>query len=314
MKRTINIFIILALCWGALGAQSSEAPVKEKYPSLNGHRFPSTSYMRSAFISTHVQADIGFGKTSELEIPGIPVGDYEILSFTGQLIYVDLDVQYQQRFTPWLALFVTAKMSGRLGTDMSTIMADGVNTLSGAQIGWLFRIINTQKFMFSGSVQLNRMKGSFISLPDYIEEIIDNEPYPTIIKDVPSMTAGMGLRSAYAFNSSWGLQFYLDYLYGESFERAHSQGYFSAGVLGDVDFFPKHELPLGLTLGYLLSTSPVIVMENGGSSNLFIGKIRYSGSDDYELGLQFTYFSAYLKSIEDKAFVTKAMLCFKFYF
>lgn len=314
MKKYIHIFIILSLCWNAMAAQSTESQVREKYPALNGHRFSSTSYMRSSFITTHVQADIGYGQTSLLEIPGIQVGDYELFSFTGQVMYLDLDLQYQQRFTPWLALFATVKMAGRLGTDMSTILADGVNTMSGGSIGWLVRVMNTPKFNMSASVQLSRVDGSFINVPEFIEEVINNEPYPSVIKNVPSLTAGVGLRGAYAFNPSFGLQFNGDYFYGESFQRGNSTGYFALGVIGDVDFNPKREVPIGLSLGYVLSSSPLVVMENGGTSSLFLGRIRYSGSDEFELGLQLTYYGSYLNSIDDKAYVTKAMLTFKFYF
>lgn len=314
MKKLIYIFIMLSICWSAVTAQETETPAREKYPSLYGHKFPSTSYMRSSFISTHVQADIGIGNTSVLEIPGIEVGEYEIFNFTGQLMYFDLDVQYQQRFTPWLALFITAKMSGRVGTEMSTILVDGVNTLSGGTIGWLVRIMQTQKFNLTGSMQLNNVNGSFINVPAYIEELIENEPYPSVIKQVPSMSAGLGLRGAYAFNPTWGIQFNMDYYYGESLQREVSQSYFSAGIIGDVDFNPKRDVPIGLSLGYILSTAPVIVMENGGTANLAIGSIRYSGAEDFELALQFTYYSAYLNSIQDKAFVKKTMLTFKFYF
>lgn len=314
MKKLIYIFIIYFISLSGVSGQDTISPQKEKYLSLNGHRFPSSSYQRSPFISTHFQVDVGYGQTSVLEIPGIEVGDYEIFSFTGQLMYFDVDVQYQQRFTPWLALFMTGKMSSRLGTDMSTILADGVNTLRAGNVGWLIRIIQTQKFLLSGTVQLNKFSGSFINVPSYIEELIDNEPYPAIFKQVPSLTAGLGLRSAYAFTSSYGLQFTMDYFYGESLQRGLTRGYFSAGVIGDVDFNPKRDVPLGLSLGYLLSTSPAIVMENGGTSSLFLGILRYSGSEDFELGLQLSYYSAYLGSIEDHAFVKKAMLSFKFYF
>lgn len=256
MKKHLHIFIILSICWNAAAAQSTDSEVREKYPALNGHRFSSTSYMNSSFITTHLQADIGYGTTSLLEIPGLQIDEYELFSFTGKVMYLDLDIQYQQGFTPWLALYATIKMAGRLGTDMSTILVDGVNTLSGGTIGWLVRVMNTQKFNMAASVQLSRIDGSFINVPEFIEEVIDNEPYPSVRKNVPSLTAGVGLRGAYAFSPSFGLQFNGDYFYGESFQRGNTRGYIALGVLGDVDFNPKREVPIGLSLGYMLSSSP----------------------------------------------------------
>ena len=128
------------------------------------------------------------------------------------------------------------------------------------------------------------------------------------------MIASVALRGAYAFNPSYGLQANLAYCYGESLERGNSQAYFAMGVLGDLDFNPKHKVPMGLALGYTLSSAPAIVMYDGGTANLFTGKISYTGSDDFELGLQFAYYNIALRSMDEKPSVTKVMLSFKFYF
>ncbi len=128
------------------------------------------------------------------------------------------------------------------------------------------------------------------------------------------MTIGLSSRGAYAFNPTIGLQANLEYAYGESLERGATKGYFSGGILGDIDFNPKYKVPLGLAFGYSLSSNPEIVMSDGGSANLFIGKIGYTRARDFELGLQFTYYSVYLESLSDNAFVSEMILTFKFYF
>ncbi|MCK5691420.1 MAG: hypothetical protein KAI08_01185, partial [Bacteroidales bacterium] len=310
----IYLFTILFIGSGSLCAQSSGSQAEPKVPKLNGHMFLSSSYLRSSFISTSVQADLGFGITSTINMPGIDIGEYNILAFKGQLMFFDVDAYYQQRFTPWLAMFVSLKMAGRVGTDMSTIVTDGVNTLSGGDIGWLIRITQTDRLNLSGAITISSITGNFINVRGYFEELINNEPYPTITKTVPSMIASLGLKGAYAFNPSYGLQFNLAYGYGESLERGNSQGYFAMGVLGDLDFNPRRQVPIGLGLGYTLSSAPAIVMYDGGTANLFMGKISYTGSDDFQLGLQFTFYSVTLSRMDDNASVSKVMLNFKFYF
>lgn len=314
MKKLIYLFTILFIGSGSLSAQSSEPRAEPKVPMLNGHVFPSSSYVRSSFINTSVQADLGFGITSIITTPGKEIGDYEILSFKGQLMFFDLDAYYQQRFTPWLAMFISLKVAGRVGTDMSTIVADGVNTMAGGDIGWLIRIAQTDKLYLSGAVSLTNIRGNFINVSTYLEEIINGEPYPSVTKTIPSLVGALGLRGAYAFNPSYGLQANVIGGYGESLERGNSKGYFSIGLLGDLDFNPRRQVPVGLSLGYTLSSAPAIVMKDGGAASLFIGKIAYTGSDDFELGLQFTYYNIALSSMDEKPSVTKAMLSFKFYF
>ena len=314
MKKIFYIIVFLLIC-SITGQTQSDAPISErKVPTMNGHTFPSSSHLGSSFITTHLQEDLGFGLTSTLKIPGIVIDDYEIFSFEGQILFFNTAVQYQQRFTPWLSLYLTFKMSGRVGTDISTIMADGVNTLSGGDIGWLLRITKTEKFNLTGTINVQNLTGNFINVSDYFEDIINNVPDPSVTKKVPAMLIGAGIRGAYAFNPTYGLQFQADFDYGETFERSITKGYFSAGLIGDVDFLPKHNTAVGLALGYAISSAPEIVMGEGGLSHLITGKIGYTGSDDFELGVQYTYFNVNINSVDDKPFISKILLILKFYF
>ena len=314
MKKIITIALILLIC--VIDGQSQkEAPIKkQKIPKLNGHFFPSMGYFRSPFISTNLRTNVGFGQTSPLTIPGIIIDDHEIFSFEGQMIFVDLYVQYQQRFTPWLSMFFSTKLTGRVGSDMSTIMADGINTLSGGDIGWLIRITERDKFYLSGSISMEHITGTFINVTEYFQEIINNNPYPSLVKKVPAMLMGIGFRGAYAFNSMYGIQFQVNGSYGEALQREETQAYFSAGFIADVDFKPQKNVPIGLALGYSFTTAPEIVMKEGSSSNLIMGKIGYTGSEEFELGLQFTFYNIKLESVEEDPFITKMLLILKFYF
>ncbi len=314
MKKIISIIIVALVFYGTINAQSVNTDTKDLIPKLNGHSFLSSTYLQSSFITTSLHANLGVGSTSMLKLPGIKIEDIEIASFEGKIMFFNVDVQYQQRFTPWLAMFLSFKMSGRLGTDISTIMADGVNTVSGGDIGWLIRIKHTEKLNLSGAVYVSNISGNFINLSKYFEQLINEDPYPSAMDKVPAMSVGVGLRGAYAFNASYGLQFEADYAYGESLDRSKTQGYFSGGILGDLNFMPKHNVPLGLALGYSLSTAPEVVMNNGGASNIFLGKLGYTGSNDFELGLEVSYYNVELKTVDQKPFITKAMLMLKFYF
>lgn len=315
MKKTLYfIIIILVFSLNKTNSQTVNSPSDRKVPTMNGHTFPSSSLFGSSFITTSLHAKLGFGLTSSVKIIGFDLEDYEIPSFEGRILYFSTTVKYQQRFTPWLALFMSFNMAGRVGTDISTIVADGVNTLGGGDIGWLIRIRRTEKFNFSGVIKVQNLTGNFINLSDYVRDIINNVPDPSFTKKVPALIVGIGARGAYAFNPTFGLQFIAEFDYGESFDRAKTKAYFSAGVMGDIDFMPKHNTPIGLGLGYSTSTAPEIVMSEGGFSHLFSGKIGYTGSDEFELALQYSYFNVTIQSAENKPFISKIALLLKFYF
>ena len=260
MKKQIYFILIFFVAVNFGYSQSIESKSNKKVPVLNGHTFPSTGYFKSSFINTSLQANIGFGQTPKLKIPGIIFDEIEIFSFEGQILFVDINIQYQQRFTPWLALYMTANMTGRVGTDMTTIVADGVNTLSGGAIGWLIRIKEYKKLNLSASIEVKTITGTFINVSSYLEDLITNNPNPTIYKKTPATLVGAGFRGAYAFNQTFGLQMLAEFNYGESLHRSNEQGYFSGGVVGDIDFKPKHNVPVGLSLGYTYTTTPEIIM------------------------------------------------------
>lgn len=314
MKKLITLTVLVMVLLNGTTVRAQEPKADKKLPELYGHTFPSLSYFRSSFVNTSLQANLGFGMTSTLSIPGIIIDDIEILSFEGQMLFFDMKVKYQQRFTPWLALYFSFNTAGRIGTDMSTIMADGVNTLNGGTIGWLVRIRKTERFNLSGTLNLTNLTGNFINVSEYFRDLINNNPDPSLTKKIPAMAMGVGLLGAYAFSPSFGMQFSGEYAYGESFELEENDGYFSAGIMGDYDFYPKQNVPVGLALGYTLTTAPEVVLSDGGLSNLAVLKLGYTGSDDFELGLQYSVFNVRIQSVEEKPFVNKFMLMLKFYF
>lgn len=295
-------------------SQTSTSSSEKKVPVLYGHTFPSMGQFRSSFINTSLDANLGFGLTSPFSIPGFEIGEYTIGAFEGQILFFNMSVQYQQRFTPWLSLFISTETAGRVGTEMTTIMVDGVNTITGGSIGWLVRIMHKEKFNLASSIYLNNVTGNVINVSQYFEDLINNVPDPSVVKKIPTMNLGLGIQGAYAFNPTFGLQFQADMAYGESFERSESKAYFSGGLIGDVDFMPKHEVPINLALGYQLTSTPAIIMSEGGATSIITGKLGYSGSDDFELGAQFTYYNASLQTVEDKPTITTIMLMLKFYF
>lgn len=314
MKKLIHIFIIMLICIGAAHAQTTNSNPDIKNPNLNGHVFPSLSNFRSSFITTSLKANLGYGITSPLKIGGITIGDHEQYTFEGQIIFLNMDVQYQQRFNPWLAMNISLAMVGRVGADMSTILANGVNTINGGRIGWLIRIKQSKKFNLSGAVQITNLNGSFINVKEYFEDVINDVPDPTVVKKVPSMSLGVGLLGAWAISPVFGMQFHGDYAYGESFERDVEGGYFSFGLNVDADLNPIQNVPLGIALGYTLTSAPEVMMADNGYANLMVGKIGYTGSDEFELGLQYTYYKINLESVEGSPSVSSFTLLLKFYF
>ncbi|HSG68046.1 MAG TPA: hypothetical protein VK994_05015 [Bacteroidales bacterium] len=314
MKKLIITISILINCFIVVIAQNSEAEAKGKIPSLNGHTFPNPILFKYSFISTSFHASFSYAKTNPIIFRGIKIGQAEAFEIEGQIVLLGVNVEYQQKFNNWLALRMSFMLTGRLGTEVNSILADGVNTFTGGEIGWLIRIMQNKKLNLSASVNVQNLTGNFINVSRYIQDIIDQNPNPAVIHKVPSLNVSAGVLGAYAFSPTFGIQFQGEYAYGESFTRESGRGYYLAGILGDVDFMPRYEFPVGLSLGYTFSSAPNIVMSEGGMAHLYSSRIRYTGAKDFDLGLQYSFYTLEFNNIEDKPMLNSATLLLKFYF
>jgi hypothetical protein len=211
-------------------------------------------------------------------------------------------------------MYVNYSLTGRVGTSMSTILADGVNTINGGSIGWLIRIKQSKKFNLAGSVELVNLIGSFINVSQYFEDIINDVPNPSVYNQVPSLSIGGGLQGAWAINPMFGMQFQGNLAYGESFERGVSEAFYAVGLLGDVDFMPKQKVPIGFALGYTLTSAPAIVMNGGGNAGIFSARLGYTGASEFQLGLQYSYYKIHLQSVDDNPSVSNFALVMELFF
>ncbi len=83
--------------------------------------------------------------------------------------------------------------------------------MTGGDIGWLIRIYKSEKFNLSATANVKNLTGNVINVSDYFEDIINNNPNPSLTRKVPIMIVGTSIRGAYAFNPTYGLQFQGDF-------------------------------------------------------------------------------------------------------
>ncbi len=313
MKQFIILFLSIFIISAAY-SQELQSNIKARKPELSGHYFATPTIIRSSFVRTNLNARLGFGLSSTMDMPDIQIGDKVLDGFSGQILFMNLNVSYEQKFTEWLSLYTIISVSGRLGSDISTILADGVNTVSGGAIGWKVRFYQSKRLQISGVAFAKNLNGSFINIKEYINEIIDGDPFPSVTKNIPAMIAGGGVQGAYAINPTFGLQFQADVSYGESFNRAKTTTYLTGGACIDADMNPKLNVPLGLTLGYALSSSPEVVMTSDATAGIFSARLGYTGSSEYELGVMYSAYSVNIKSVDQKPGISRIQLLLKFYF
>jgi len=315
MKRLILILSVFLCVYGSVIAQNDTTKIVLKKSMLNGHIFNSINTSKSAFINTYLNTEIGIGNTGNIDLPGIKIGDHEVFSFNGSVTFITTNIDYRQKINDWLVLRLAMSVGGRIGSNMSTILVDGLNTFSGGSVGWDFRLVQKQKFQMAGSIFVKNINGSFIDIAGYVRDVIDDNPFAEAVKNIPVLTTGIGAQGAYAFNKTYGLQFGADFSYGESFTRNENSLFSSFNISGDMDLMPKKRIPLGFAVGYEISSNPEDTYLEFIYTNIYSGKIAYTGSSDFDLGLQFITNRVKLSDgIKEDPMIFKTQLDFKFYF
>ncbi len=314
MKIKFILFtFVLCLSMG-LFAQDAEKIIRVRKPNLNGHAFQTPTNISSSFVRTGLTTQLGFGFSSTVELPPIEIGDKTIQGFSGELMFMNIFLHYEQRFTDWLSLYTGFNITARIGSDISTILADGVNTVNGGEVGWKVRFLETKCLNLSGAAYAKNLSGSFINIKEYVDELLNDNPYPALSKSVPAMQAGVKLLGAYAISPTFGAQFNADLSYGESFARAKTTTYFTGGINIDADLKPSVNVPIGISAAYTHTTAPEVVMSNDGSVNILGFKLAYTGSNDYEIGAVYSRYSLKINSVKQDSDISRIQLFLKFYF
>lgn len=258
-------------------------------PMLAGHRFIQASNIQGPFIRTMFRNTIGVGVSSGISIPVIEIGGEEYHFETGSLLYSTIQAEYQNAVKDWLSVWVEFQIVGRLGTETSSLLTQGVTVINGFDFGWLLKIWERDDMQLSGSVRVVKSSYTAVDLIGFIEGVIEGVPESenSLVRTVPVLIGTTGLRYAWAINQVVGLTTLGAVGFGDSPDRkADSQWYFDLGALVDFDLRRKYSAPIGLALGANIANMAEQDQAMDGNIATAIGRIDYIGRIDFNLGLE----------------------------
>ncbi|HEY7752016.1 MAG TPA: hypothetical protein VH917_06960 [Ignavibacteriaceae bacterium] len=222
-------------------------------PSRGNHVFTSISSVDDPFVSTKFNLAFGIAEIIETEIP-VTIGEYnKTLKFKPDLFYSTGGVEFQFAIRDWAAVNIKASGLARLGNNFWSFASEGVSAASNFSIGWLFRIIESEDVMFSGSVGLNTTDLTFIDLfadTDTAITSIDTLVTRQVITDYQSLTTQADLRFAFKFSDVFGVVSKLSGGFGEVyFAENRSQFQYIFGLAISIDLRNWISIPFGVGLG-----------------------------------------------------------------
>jgi hypothetical protein len=284
--RLLGFSTPAAVCFLAALALSLPSRALAQRPSLAGHTFISTELVPDAFVRTYVRNSIGYTMTSEFDYPPVIIRGDTLVTLDGSLAYALLGMEYQNAFRDWMALRFAIGLRSRLGTQASSLVNEGVNVTSGLAFGWLMRLRETSRTSTCLSLDVSRQTLTIIDLRSFVEDVIDDNPNPRLIDNVPVVRGNAGLRFAWAASRPVGVTLLLEGSYGESPQRGGSDSWeYGLGASVDFDMNPAWNVPIGLALAYRESSLPVFTQSENGKTRQTLLRVAYSGKPDFLIAL-----------------------------
>jgi hypothetical protein len=282
-------------------------------PTLDKHEFVQQPLIRTPFINSAFQTRLGLLSTSGFNIPLPDFLPDSIRAVTGELLYVNLGFAYNQKIKDWIGLYATIEINVRSGTELSSILTEGLNTLTGGKVGVIFQVLKTKRHQLSGKFEVNNYDANIIDIGQFVKDIINGEPDPSITKDAPALSVGLGASYALAINRLIGVVANADLLYGENIVRGDDA--FRMSLAGACDLNFKHlGVPLGLSVGYQLTSAPEVVYVEDKFASTFAVKLAYTAAPNFQLGVEFNSSGIPISSSDEKARAVGAMININYWF
>ncbi len=311
LMKLATILILIVSYSLIVNAQNEQS---NNLPNLNNHYFIPNSYTPSPFINSYFAMNLGIASSDDFENIILEIDGDPIIGLKGSLIFADLNFDYQQKIKDWIAFNLRVGVTARIGTELQSMLATGVNTVTAFNMGWLVNIAEGRRNKLSGSIQINNYSANIINIGDFISDVVNGIANPSISKNVPILNGGVGLRYAHGFNELFGFQGFSSIAYGESYERGNSDFTYKLGGLFDLNLATKTKTPLGFALFYNVSAQPDLVqVKNKFATNSGL-KISYSGAPHFNLGLEISRIRVPIPNVEEKVNSTSVTISSKYFF
>lgn len=308
-----NITLLLSLIFITFFSIAQQEEINN-LPRLNNHYFIPNSNTNSPFIKSSFGMNLGIASSKDFENVILEIGDTALIGYKGSLIFADLNFDYQQKIKDWISLYMNIGVTARIGTELQSILSQGVNTVSAFKIGWLFKLLENEKNYLSGSIQINSYSANFISISGFVKDIINQNPNASISKNIPILDANVGLRYAHGFSEKFGMVAFGEFGYGESYKRGEDSFIYTIGGLFDMNLATTTKVPLGFALFFNLYDRPDIVqVESNFATNGGL-KISYSGAPHFNFGAEISRLRVPIPNVEKKVVSTSAFITCIYYF
>ena len=309
-RTTLLALTVMICACPAKGAGQADITA----PRVGETRVVPTTFLPDPFINTKVSLGLGYGKSSNILTPLLEIEGDPILGLEGDLLYLILDFEYKYAVREWVAVWARIRVAGRLGNEIQSILAQGVNAATGFELGWLFRLYETDRHYLSTGISVRNGSATLVDILGWANGIIEDEEVGLIWKSPTLGTVGE-MHYAYAANDFTALQFLGQLSYSETVIRAtNNEWYYGLGGLVSFDLAKRTDAPVGLALGYKYTTIPEGGDEIAEGTHAVLVGLSYMGRPDFSIGLDLEFQKVPLKGLDDPAKFFTATISSQYFF
>ncbi len=238
-------------------------------------------------------------------------------TLSGDLTYISGELQFQLAVNDWLAFNLGAGGSGRLGSNMYTILTSGISYTTFLTLGGKAKIWQNDNMVLSTTLDFKYQNIYLYSVYDFVKEVYEEGGFDStsslLEKDNISSTI-LNLNYAYAPTDWCGVLAQAGWGLGEAFETK-TRGNVRVGAAFSVDFdnVDAIEFPIGILASVRYNS-----FGEGGSNvkDIFTYgfKLAYTGHKDFDIGIENTYQSLSYMASDEKIKTILSSFSLRYYF
>lgn len=218
---------------------------------------------------------------------------------TGDIAFLYLEFNYQKAFGRNFAVRAGASGGARAGTSPEAILAEGLSSIYGYELGGSAKIVQKRNWQLTGTLDLRSNTLYGVSPGAWVRSVIDqiqdgdsfsSTDTDSLLSSGSNLRALAGLRAAWTPTPCLGISIFFESGLGERFEEGDKNlAVVNTGAAVDFDLNPLNGVPLG----FVLSTRYESLSERGDDlgghvQTLGLG-IFYTGRRDFSVGLDNTW-------------------------
>ncbi len=289
MRSTCLILVALTISlttWAGSHAAQAEDLSSGGERLLGGHSFMHSRHVLDPFVSTEFTNHVGAASALSFERDFHDRDGNLLFTLEGNMLFASLGMGYQQHLGEKWAVGLGASGLVRSGTNALAFINDGANANTNIDLWVKRRLRRSKKSQLTAGISWGYASTTIFTPREFAAHLIDGGSLATapFVRTGKSWEAQADLMWAYAFNPTFGLRAHgAAGVVEQDGDGGVLLGNNQIGVLGEVDFKPRYDFPLGLTLGHFVGF-PRDHIESG-LSGTELG-FWYTGRQEFIIGLE----------------------------